>query len=1319
MAVSIPIWSDAFLEADIRELPEYQALIDDPSDFDNFLADARAALSGMQGIRDPDEAITIERVIAPILNALGWHSRLPNRSLTSRDEVDLALFADRDVMEQLLGESEREQVLGATGIVECKRWQRDFDATGTGGNRPSETAAQQIQRYLLLGGTDSDESLRWGILTNGSRWRLYSYRTRPRERTWEIDLASLLVSTDLFSQVLEEDDTHRLRTAYLLLRRDSWIPASGERESFLDRLLNAGRHRDTELADDLSEVVFRNVYPEIVRLFWAKRPGDSSDQIAQAALYFLYRLLFIYYAEDRNILNTNDERYRPYSLRYGVRERVADERSADAYSPRSTRFWRHLTNLVQIIDQGEPTIGVPPYNGGLFRGDHAILDEIELSDAELAPIIYDLSHTSSGIYVSYRNLEVQQLGSIYERLLERVPTRDDDGNVGVVISPYARKDSGSYYTPQELVDLIVEQTLRPLIEERVEAFRDDPIEENDPAAAILGLCVLDPSMGSGHFLITAIDWLTRELASLVDREWVESSSHVSPIRAQLWDLQERFPTLSDDTLLRRMVLKRCIYGVDKNPMAVELARVALWLHTFTGELPLPYLEHRIVTGDSLLGIRGEDARRYISEWGPYPLNESFERYIEEAAERAAAHDQLLDLTPDEINDSRFEHTSAERRGAPLKPPLDLAVGLRWLSAGMKKRERAAFHAPLKEVLEGDPGRAVSILITGENRAGRTPATAEYREIRDAANQLAERESVLHWELTFPEVMHAGGFDAIISNPPWDRIEQDEREWFAIRRPEIAAITRGADRKAAIEQGIAEGDELCLQYDEVRSAARLMRLVCRMSGDYPFLSGGRTNIYSLFVERSLSLVKPQGIVGLLTPSGIYADKTAAGYFRSISTTGRLRAIYDFENRRSANPDAKTAKWFPDVDSRFKFCATVTGGAERRFEQADCGFFLNGLTDLQDEDRVFPLAPDDFARINPNTGTAPILRNRQDAEIVSRIYKNHPVLVDRSSGSERKLYPVRFAQGLFNMTTDSNLFQTAERLTEDGAYQVVGNRYKKGEEEWVPLYQGRMIHHFDHRANQVEVNPESTHNPYVSRPVTNEQHAKPDFYPGVQYWVSADHVDEQLTRDHRWLPAFRDITNATNERTMISTIAPRGAFGNTAALLLPECDCQFGADDAAVLVSNLSSIAVDYLAKKKFQGTHANWYIVEQLPMIPPDDLEKQFGGISARELVCGHVLKLTYTAWDLQPFAHDLGYDGEPFTWNPAERRQLRARLDALYFHLYGLSEDDASYILDQFPVLEKNERKEFGHYLTKHLVLGHYHALANDDTQAEISETPS
>ena len=1317
-----PIWSDAFLAEEIRDQPEYKALVEDSAAFDAFVEIARDLLGKFRAISEPDEQLTIERVITPLLGTLGWPTPVAKRRLTPRDEVDLVLHADEAQRELSLGGAQRDQVLSADGIVECKPWGSPFDTSGSGA-RPGETAAQQIQRYLLIAGTDSNESLRWGILTNGARWRIYSYRARPRDRAWEVDLAQLLVSEDLFSQVLTDAAVHQLRLAWLLLRRDSWIPAAGERESFLDRILEAGRRRDAKVADDLSDVIFDHIYPDLVRLFWSKQPDAEPDIVARAALTFLYRLLFIYYAEDRGMLDTENPGYRSHSLRYSVRDPIAEQHGASRFSTVSTQFWQRLKTLRAIIDRGDESIGQPAYNGGLFSGYDPLLDEIELSDAELAPIIHQLSHTADGTYISYRSLEVRQLGSIYERLLERVPQRNSGGNVEVVISPYARKDSGSYYTPQELVDLIVEQTLQPLLDERIAAFEAEPSEANDPAAALLNLKILDPAMGSGHFLITVLDWLTGQLAALVNREWPEAEpGYVSPIRAQLWELQEEHPDLNDETLLQRMALKRCIYGVDKNPLAVELAKVAIWLHTFTPPLPLPYINHRIRAGDSLLGIDYDRAADYIADWGPEHMSEGLRgdraKLVADAATREPQLGGALDLLISDVRESDRIHDVFEIVASQDRRALDLVIAFHWLSIGMTKKAREEFHAPLNDALSGYVGRAVSILYNGENKPGLTQSTPEFRQVRDHGREIAKREQFFHWQVEFALVMDQGGFDAIVTNPPWDRIKLQEVEWWAARREDIAKAPTAAARKQKIAKLRAAADPLVAEYDQAAERAAQLSAVLRKSGDYPQLGKGDINLYSLFVERALSLINSNGVAGLLTPSGIYSDKTAAEFFRSVSTTGRVGGIYDFENRgrTPSDPETKTALWFADVDSRFKFCATIFAGAERRFNETQCGFYLSGKTDLQDTDRVFPLAPDDFARINPNTGTAPTLRSPADAKLIRRIYRNHPVLVDRSSGEKRRPYEVRQLR-MLDMTNDSALFRTAEQLETEGCYRVAGHRYRRGDEEWAPLYQGRMIHHFDHRASAVGLNPESQDSPYFSIEVTDEQKQDPAFFPGVQYWVSTAEIEPILSAGQPWVIGFRDITNATNERTVIATIVPWAAFGNKVPLLLP--DPTLTALDAAFLTANLSSLALDFVAKRKVQNTNLNWFILEQLPVIAPADYDRKFGETTAGELVRDHVLRLSYTAHDLAPFARDLGYEGEPFRWDPEERRQLRARLDALYFHLYGLDEEDTAYILDQFPVLEKNERKAHNRYQTKELVLAYHRALAAGDTTNTITLPPT
>ena len=340
---------------------------------------------------------------------------------------------------------------------------------------------------------------------------------------------------------------------------------------------------------------------------------------------------------------------------------------------------------------------------------------------------------------------------------------------------------------------------------------------------------------------------------------------------------------------------------------------------------------------------------------------------------------------------------------------------------------------------------------------------------------------------------------------------------------------------------------------------------------------------------------------------------------------------------------------------------------------------------------------------------MFRTRRDADITRRIYENHPVLVDRSGTEERRAWPVRY-HTMFHMTNDSGLFRTAAQLESAGFYPVEGNRYKKADEWYLPLYQGRMISHFDHRANSVRVNLRNTHNPYLSDAVSDAEHADTGFLPRTRYWVPAGQVETKIPRLRGWAIGFRDIARPTDARTMIAAVVPWAGYGNKIPLLLGGSGIV-----SACLGANLNAIALDYLARQKVQATNLNWFIVEQLPVIAANNYDTVFGTTAARELVRDHMLRLTYTARDMASFARDLGYVGPPFTWNSEERRHLRARLDALYFHLYGLGREEAAYVLDTFPVVRRHDEAEFGHYRTRDLILAYMNALAIGDTETVVA----
>ena len=1336
------LFTEYFLTEGIRASPEWRESVASADAFESFRDGVRERYGALSGSVDPNEAVTEQELIRPVLEMIGWTDYLPQQGAARNEDIpDHLLFQDADSKARAAAKGRAEERFSdALVIEESKRFGLPLDARDTDGRNRSRTAHGQILRYLSTAESETDGDLHWGFLTNGGVWRLYDYRSRPRATAYyEADLG----------EMLESGDDDRLRVFYLLFRRDSFGLRDGAVATFLDTALAEGRRYEEQVAQDLSSVVFEKVFPKLVEAL-ADASGESLSDVRHAALIFLYRLLFVLYAEDRGLLPVNDSRYDDYGLRKRVRDDIAERtRKQDAFSTVAASYYDHLTTLCMIIDGGDESIGLPPYNGGLFASDAApLLETVRLPDAAIAPIVHDLSHaeTDEGRrFVNYRDMSVQQLGSIYERLLEQEPTRDDDGKIAVRPNSYARKDSGSFFTPQELVDLIVDRTLKPLAEERLAAFEARSVElksdrrprperlaelhKLDPAEAVLDLKVLDPAMGSGHFLVTAVDFLSDYIAELVEYvpavpEWLDGEyesplvRRVEAIREDIlrrageseWVIDESL--LTDQAIIRRMVLKRCIYGVDKNPLTVELAKVSLWLHSFTVGAPLSFLDHHLRCGDSLVGMRVQGSIEELRR-----LSGLFASSAIQHAENATAGMQLIEEMSDadvaEVRESAALFREVEATTATMRGLLDFLCGLRWLTAGMKRKERTEYESPLVDFLEQHSQDAYRLLSLGPGSVDAASpgseeiSAADFEALWSDARAVADREGFLHWEVAFPGVWHGwqdvrpqGGFDAVIGNPPWDRIKLQEVEWFATRAPRLALAPTAAARKEGILRLRNQGAPLVDEYDEAKERADRLGQLVRVSGDYPLLGGGDINLYSLFVERAMGLVKPDGFVGLLTPSGIYADKTAARFFQSVSTTGRVGGLFDFENRKI---------FFKDVHASFKFCVLVFGGEERRFDETECAFFLHDTATVKDPERCFPLAPDDFARVNPNTGTAPVFRTRRDAEVTRRIYEQHPVLVRHSKEGECRVWPVRYAT-MFHMTNASHLFRTDAQLESAGFYPVEGNRWRRGEELYLPLYQGRMIWHFDHRANSVRINPESTHNPYLSEEVTEIQHADPNFLPQTQYWVPSTKVDAAFCQRREYSLAFRDITNPTNERTLVASIVSWAGYGNTLPILL-------GIDGlaSACLIANFGAICTDYVARQKAQGTHLNWFIVEQLPVIAPEDYDRRFGDTTARDLVRDHVLRLTYTAHDMAPFARDLGYDGPPFTWDEEERRHLRARLDALYFHLYGLDREDADYVLSTFPIVRRQDVAAFGSYRTRDLVLAYMNALDAGDTETDVA----
>jgi hypothetical protein len=365
---------------------------------------------------------------------------------------------------------------------------------------------------------------------------------------------------------------------------------------------------------------------------------------------------------------------------------------------------------------------------------------------------------------------------------------------------------------------------------------------------------------------------------------------------------------------------------------------------------------------------------------------------------------LTDADITEVNESIASFQDVESRTRPIGHLLDFLHAIRWLDPKDKTTAKL-----IDAFFDNQYGNAIAVL------SGKPTSSTTFATLLASMRQRIHERRFFHWEIAFPGVWSnwesaepEGGFDAVIGNPPWDRIKFQEVEWFAARKPEIALTQRAADRNRMVERLKKAKDPLVIDYERAVETAETAARVARTCDAYPLLSGGDTNIYSLFFERAASMIRKDGFVGLLTPSGIASDKTAAPFFRSIATTGRLYSLYDFENRKV---------FFPDVHASFKFCALIFGGIQRAMLFARCAFYLHNVSEIRLPDRVFDMTAADFNRVNPNTGTAAIFRTRRDAEITKLIYERLPVLVNHSGKKSKAAFPVEYFT-MFHMTNDSN-------------------------------------------------------------------------------------------------------------------------------------------------------------------------------------------------------------------------------------------------------------------------------------------------------------
>lgn len=1207
----------------------------------------------------------------------------------------------------------------------------------------------------------------YGLVSNGLKLRVLRDSTRLSRLSYvEFDLEAMM-----------EDELYTDFAVMFRLIHASRMPVKPEEspESIMEAYHQDAIEAGARIREKLREKVEISL-KELGNGFLS-HPGNHElrqlfmDDKIDATKYYrmllkiIYRLLFLMVSEERNMIypgtggeEWNEELLRDYRSIYHNyysihRLRTLAEKKHQLNTDEED-LWESLKRTFLLFEKealGE-RLGIQALNGELFSPSALEpLIDCRLTNRVLLESLDAIARFENEdgqlTRVNYGGLDVEEFGSVYEALLDYEP-RVQGGTYSDQIQGWSfrfaegteRKSTGSYYTRTELVQELIKSALVPVIEERLK----EAGTKKERVQALRDLKVCDPAVGSGHFLLAA----ARKIAEYMAR--VRAGEEQPPPDAYRKALRE--------------VIQHCIYGVDMNPMAVELCKVALWLESHSVGFPLTFLDHHIKCGNSLIGL--DDLKR-------------LDRGIPDGAFKEVIGD-------DKEIARKLKKRNHEERKAGKQTEWQAMAG-----AGIQALE--GFAERLHEI-DCMPERSVEDIQRKAKVYVRFKQEQSYRDTLHAANvwtgaffiektswtveqnlvpttrrlhsyianprgadarfigtmeALSQEHRFFHWPLEFPEVHMQDGFDVVLGNPPWERIKLEEKEFFTGKDENIANARNKAQRTKLIKELKDDNIELYKKYEKAKHYAEALSNFVRESDRYPLTAKGDINTYQLFSGLDRALIRVDGRAGFIVPTGIATDYYNEDFFRDIVEKKSILSLFDFENSKGL---------FEGVHRSYKFCLLTLGSAAyQNVEQleAEFAFFLTHPNQLDDEFRRFTLTPEDLARINPNTMTTPTFRTQPDAELTRKIYLNTPILIKyQYDGKGKKTdevnpWGIKFTT-TFHMSNDSNLFFEEAELRQMG-FSLQGNRFVKGDEIYLPLFEGKSVGDYDHRFASIIINPENVSRKAYQEETSLNDHQMADFVTKPEYWVPEKEVNSKINGHYnfRWSLVYKRTVTASSEKTLRTSIIPHFSAGDKIPLIFTN---NVNSPYTTLLMANFNSMITDLITKFKTGYVNLGQFVLEQLPIIPPSEYSKV-----AQEFIISRVFELVYTSWDIKAFADNLwnvaddevrtylqkqwennkeitgghewmlpnwkdafpeieweqekGCPMPPFKWDEDRRLELKAELDAYYARLYGLDEEELLYILDPeevygedfpgetFRVLKNKEMRKYGEYRTRNLVM--------------------
>jgi len=1238
------------------------------------------------------------------------------------------------------------------GFTDPERPEKNTLDIRSSGGSSRLTPHSTIQEYLNV-----TEHL-YGIAANGWNLRLMRDSGRLVKLTYlEFDLR----------RMLDEDKYSEFTLLYRLMHCTRFPRSMQETgQSLLEKYYQESIETGNRIREGLSKAVQRSLVALGNGFLQSKENNELREKIRRGELStidfyrqlrrLVYRLLFLMVMEERNLVYDPENRDEAlikkksiYLNHYSIARLRKLSEKRYLHELKFSDLWQGLLHTFRLFEGVGPgkKLGIAPLSGDLFSSE-AIkdLESFMLSNKLLLECIRQLNefedegHTL--VQVNYRALDVEELGSVYEGLLELHPIIEhiDSDHPATIQFLFhegkERKTTGSYYTRPDLVNELIKSALIPVIEERLTPLKSLPgatPPKSSPKGedlkefqekALLSLKVCDPAAGSGHFLLAAARTIAWYLARIRSGE---ENPPPSEYRSSLRD-----------------VIQHCIYGVDLNPDAVELCKLALWLESHNSGKPLSFLDHKIRCGNSLVGVTdlkvlteplpdeafnpvtGDDKEvckelkrlnKAYRKTRQTDLFSALEQQIshdrDEVIENYKAIDQIGQDTLEAIDEIRKRYGKA-RTGLYQE---ESACNI-WTSAFFKTYTSA-----------DDPTNP-----TSEKLAQFFLAPSQYGMLVGKATALASQYRFFHWPLEFPDVFQQGGFDVMLGNPPWERIKFEEKEFFINRMPEISNAKTKAKRTKLIS-ALKTSDPLVYQeYQNGLHNAECFGKFIRHSNRFNLTANGDLNTYSIFTEHSTKTINKSGRMAIIVPLGIATDDSTKDFFVNIIQNQKLISLYGFTNWEFI---------FKDVGDRFAFCLLTISGDLHRFIQPFLAFHVHNVLQLQQPDRRFTLTREDFNLINPNTNSCPIFRTVYDANLTKKLYSNSTIIHNDKSGANQ--WSITLFR-MFDMSLDSHLFHDMP---------IIGD---------VPLYEAKMFFNYDHRYGNY--NDEMIFSGQVNFKIiptpSIEDLQNPDFFVKSRFTVTKSEVAEKLKTinwPYKWFISYRLITLSVNERTTIASILPFCAVGNSGPLIffenqpLLQVICSFGM---------FNSLVFDYIARQKVGGTNFSFFVFYQLPILPKHKITNDIVAI-----IIPKVIELAYSSWDIKSFADDIwqesddilktairrqwqlnqentsghtwtppdwaeqpadpnkpGYTGcplPPFKWDEERRAVLKAELDAIYAKLYGLTTDELRYILDPqdvygpdfpgetFRVLKEKEIRLYGEYRTKRLVMEAWGRINKND----------